>query len=93
MKWPPKECSGPFTLGSTRTWQKNDFFRPYDKDRGGVSPERWHVSYRPVATKYLIGLTPDVVKAALEEAEIELKDVVLKQLSEIFAKYIRNIAP
>ena len=25
------------------------FYKPYDVDRGGVAPEPWHISYRPVA--------------------------------------------
>ena len=25
------------------------FYKPYDIDRGGVAPEAWHISYRPVA--------------------------------------------
>jgi LAS superfamily LD-carboxypeptidase LdcB len=25
------------------------FYRPYDKDRGGVAPERWHLSYAPLS--------------------------------------------
>lgn len=28
------------------------FFKPYDRDRGGVAPEPWHISYRPVARDY-----------------------------------------
>ena len=27
------------------------FFRPYDRDRGGISEEPWHLSYGPVASK------------------------------------------
>ena len=27
------------------------FFRPYTTDRGGVSPEPWHLSYAPVAKR------------------------------------------
>ena len=26
------------------------FYKPYDTDCGGVAPEPWHISYRPVAT-------------------------------------------
>ena len=28
------------------------FFKPYALDRGGVAPEAWHISYRPVARHY-----------------------------------------
>ena len=27
--------------------ESHGFFRPYDKDRKGVAPERWHLSYAP----------------------------------------------
>jgi LAS superfamily LD-carboxypeptidase LdcB len=29
--------------------ESHGFFRPYDKDRGGVAPERWHLSYAPLS--------------------------------------------
>jgi LAS superfamily LD-carboxypeptidase LdcB len=28
------------------------FYRPYARDRGGVAPERWHLSYAPLAGTY-----------------------------------------
>jgi LAS superfamily LD-carboxypeptidase LdcB len=28
------------------------FFKPYDRDRGGIAPEPWHISFRPVAEQY-----------------------------------------
>jgi len=28
------------------------FYRPYTRDRGGVAPERWHLSYAPLAAGY-----------------------------------------
>jgi LAS superfamily LD-carboxypeptidase LdcB len=28
------------------------FFRPYDRDRGGVAPERWHLSFAPLAQRF-----------------------------------------
>ena len=27
------------------------FFRPYDRDRGGVQPEPWHLSFAPVSVQ------------------------------------------
>ncbi len=29
--------------------ESHGFFRPYRRDRGGVAPERWHLSYAPLA--------------------------------------------
>jgi LAS superfamily LD-carboxypeptidase LdcB len=67
------------------------FFRPYDKDRQGVAPERWHLSYAPVAAVYLEQLTTDVLRAAVEQADLLLKDTVLLQLDEIYERFVINV--
>ena len=38
------------------------FFRPYDRDRGGVSEEPWHLSYEPVASMVRLQLTTDTLR-------------------------------
>lgn len=68
-----------------------DFFRPYDADRGGVAPERWHLSYGPVAATYLRLLTPDLLKEMVERADLRLKDVVIENLAEIYRRFVINI--
>jgi len=35
--------------GRIEAFDAHGFFRPYDRDRGGVAPERWHLSHEPVA--------------------------------------------
>ncbi len=67
------------------------FFRPYDEDRQGVAPERWHLSYAPVAAVYLEQLTPDVLRAAVEQASLQLKDTVLLRLDEIHERFVMNV--
>jgi LAS superfamily LD-carboxypeptidase LdcB len=67
------------------------FFRPYDRDRRGVAPERWHLSYAPMAAGYLQRLTTDLLRNTIQEADIELKDVVLQQLDEIYERFVINI--
>jgi LAS superfamily LD-carboxypeptidase LdcB len=67
------------------------FIRPYDADRGGVAPERWHLSYAPVADAYLRRLTPGVLRAAVERAEIELKDVILQRLDDVYRRFVINV--
>jgi LAS superfamily LD-carboxypeptidase LdcB len=32
--------------------ESHGFFRPYARDRGGVAPERWHLSYAPLSVTY-----------------------------------------
>ena len=66
------------------------FFRPYDADRGGVAPERWHLSYAPIATPSLRQLTTDVLRRTVEEAEMALKAVVLQNLDEIYDRFVIN---
>ena len=67
------------------------FFRPYDRDRRGVAPERWHLSHAPVADRYLRRLTVDVLRVTVEQADMVLKDGVLDHLDEIFERFVINI--
>ena len=67
------------------------FFRPYDEDRRGVAPERWHLSYAPVAAVYLEQLTVDVLRSAVERAGLQLKDAVLTRLDEIHERFVMNV--
>ena len=67
------------------------FFRPYDRDRGGVAPERWHLSHAPTAQPLLAALTPDVLRATVRQADMRLQDVVLEHLDLIIARFVTNI--
>lgn len=67
------------------------FFRPYESERGGVSPERWHLSHAPIAQPYLKQLTEEMIFQVLNNSELELKSSVLKLLPEIFRRYVQNI--
>lgn len=69
------------------------FFRPYDVDRQGVAPERWHLSYAPIASTYLRLLTVDLLRETAEQADLALKDVVTYHLAEIYRRFVININP
>jgi LAS superfamily LD-carboxypeptidase LdcB len=69
------------------------FFRPYDVDRHGVAPERWHLSHAPVASTFMHLLSPDVLRATIERADMNLKDVVLAHLPGIFERFVTNTNP
>ena len=69
------------------------FHRPYDVDRGGVAPERWHLSHAPVARDFAGTLTREVVAEALAAAPMRLREVVLASLDEIVARFVHNVAP
>lgn len=66
------------------------FFRPYDRDRGGVAPERWHLSCAPVAAAFVEGLSPDVLRDTVRSADLRLRDAVLEHLDEIFERFVVN---
>jgi LAS superfamily LD-carboxypeptidase LdcB len=69
------------------------FFRPYDIDRHGVAPERWHLSYAPIASVYARMLTRELLRATIEQADMMLKNVVLAQLDAIFDRFVINTNP
>lgn len=64
------------------------FFRPYDKDRGGVAPERWHLSYAPVAVYYQQKLKVDDLLCLYSEYEISHRKVVMEYMETIFKRFI-----
>jgi len=66
------------------------FFRPYDIDRGGIAPERWHLSYGPVASEYARSLTRDLLRTTVQRADMRLKDTVLAHFDTIFDRFVMN---
>jgi len=68
------------------------FFRPYDRDRGGVAPERWHLSHAPTATPLEQRLTVEPLRETIQNANLGLKEVVLEHLDEIYDRFVVNTA-
>lgn len=68
------------------------FFRPYDRDRGGVVPEPWHISYAGVSAAAQAALSMDVIAGALRAADLLGKQIVLERLPDIFRRYVVNVA-
>ena len=67
------------------------FFRPYRADRGGVSPEPWHLSYAPVAAPALESLSLSMLRQVLESSSIAGKPHVLARLPEIYTRFLLAI--
>ena len=65
-----------------------EFYRPYEFDTGGIAPERWHLSYRPLADQYTALQTIDVIAQRLQQSKILLLDTVIEHLDEIYNRYI-----
>jgi LAS superfamily LD-carboxypeptidase LdcB len=67
------------------------FYFPYDKYRGGVAAEPWHISHFPVAEKYEKQLTKATLTDCIQSSDIIKKPLVLAQLEMIYTQYIINI--
>ncbi len=68
------------------------FFRPYALDRGGVAPERWHLSYAPLAAACEASLAPEVLLASWDRGAagepLLLREVIEPRLNALLARYV-----
>ena len=67
------------------------FYRPYARDRGGVRPEPWHLSYAPVALRAGAAHSAACLRETLAAADIDGKAEVLAGLERYFATYVANV--
>ena len=77
--------------------ESHGFFRPYDRDRGGVSPERWHLSYAPAAQAFENALSAAALVELWESLEesgegLALAEAVRSQLDELLERYVFAVA-
>lgn len=94
----PEEVEGAGLFAPFHDWldgelERHGFFRPYREDRGGVSPERWHLSYRPLAEIYYDALTLERFTSVIQTSTMELKDTALRNAKTLFERFVRNISP
>ena len=66
------------------------FFRPYENYNGGVSQEKWHLSFFPISSKMEKLLNIDLFIKEIETSEILLKEEILKDSDYYFQKYVIN---
>lgn len=68
------------------------FYRPYHTDRGGVAPERWHLSYVPLAGVCAQRMSSSLLRDSWGEAEVAgeilLRAEVEANLEQIYARYV-----
>jgi LAS superfamily LD-carboxypeptidase LdcB len=73
------------------------FYKPYDVDRGGVAPEPWHISYRPVAEGYFRQLSlsqclplwrGDADPAGQCHAPLQMMSLLETDAEAIFKRYV-----
>ena len=85
---------GPFhrlTTWLDRHMHSYGFYRPYTTQRGGVSPEAWHLSYAPVAARAQRALSVQGLREVLAASEIDGKEAVLASLDENFRRYVVDV--
>jgi len=67
------------------------FFRPYVRERQGVSPEPWHLSHAPVSVPALSELTTSVLLDAWRSSDIDGVDVLIEKVELLHARYVQDI--
>jgi LAS superfamily LD-carboxypeptidase LdcB len=89
-------AGGPFerlTRWLNRHLHDFGFFRPYGSNRGGVSPEPWHLSHARVADAAAARFSAQGLRSVLDSVEIEGKEEVLAALERNYARYVLNVDP
>lgn len=66
------------------------FYRPYAVDLGGVAPEPWHISYRPLAEQFAQCVNFDLFQRLLDEAGWPLQAEIRDRAEEIYRCYVCN---
>lgn len=68
--------------------ERFNFFRPYAKDRGGIAPEPWHLSYRPLSEKFLQSFSKDVFVRHLAACDFLLINEARTNQDELYERFI-----
>ncbi len=96
LRLEPWEYSQTGPMAKLTTWLAHNavnygFYFPYDKFRGGIAPEPWHLSYAPLARKFQPQLELAILQDYLSKIDIAGKAAITNNLSEIFSRYINNV--
>jgi len=72
--------------------EKFGFYLPYKNDQGGVAQEPWHISYFPLADKFLSQLDLDLISSTLMAHSVLGQSLIQRELPTIYKQYICNIS-
>jgi LAS superfamily LD-carboxypeptidase LdcB len=97
----PQEVADDGPFGAMHRWldariesdSAQGFFRPYASDRGGVAPERWHISFAPLARECMQHLSAELLWSALEASDLRLLELIQDQQLALYQRYINNCDP
>jgi LAS superfamily LD-carboxypeptidase LdcB len=92
----PQEVEGSGPCAAMHDWltgqiahnQSYQFYRPYQFDSGGIAPEKWHLSYLPLAKSYAEQLKPGLLSNLWQEKQLLLLGELIANLTAIWPKYI-----
>jgi LAS superfamily LD-carboxypeptidase LdcB len=68
-----------------------EFFRPYNRFKGGMFPEPWHLSYAPAALQAIQCVSLDLLLRITAQADVLGKELALERMADIYEKHILNI--
>lgn len=72
--------------------ESHGFYRPYEKDRGGVAPERWHLSYAPLSVACAGQLSGEVLASCWDCEEVAqgilLREEIEASLQHILERFV-----
>jgi LAS superfamily LD-carboxypeptidase LdcB len=96
----PQEVAPGGVFDALHTWldarmaagESHGFYRPYSSDRGGVAPERWHLSYAPLAidcaAQFHRGMLTDCWDCEEAVPELLLREAVEADLPQLLARFV-----
>lgn len=92
----PQEVADDGVFGAFHLWLDGylsseanpGFFRPYQIDRGGIAPERWHLSYAPLAAEFQQQLSPQALLDLWHEREVDLLGKLESNLDALWHSHI-----
>lgn len=64
------------------------FFRPYQQCHGGVAPEPWHLSCRPLVEPYQQSLRKPELRQLIAATDIALQEQILAHFDEIYERFV-----
>lgn len=68
--------------------QSYGFYRPFALDSGGVAPERWHLSYLPLAKQYVSNDSCCALLELWEESGLEFLGLLESQWLLIYERFV-----
>lgn len=68
------------------------FWRPYQRDLGGVAPEKWHLSYAPLSVPFYQGYDLDLFLKIIDNPELKFREIIARDAELIFESYVKRIS-